>query len=137
MTIMKEKWNAYMTDIIQPNDYELKELIQNRNGAKLSFSSDKGEVVFEFFEGLISIRSCDESDRWKTIDSVLRERGPEFLKSGLMYRVENSEYKRWFIEETYSTWTDDELEHYVFVTANDVVDVLALGAPTVKSNIYD
>lgn len=44
----------------------------------------------------------------------------------------NSEYKKWYIDESFAVRNDNEFEHHSYVTANDIVDILALCDPKVE-----
>lgn len=130
---MKEKWNKWIPENNIPDgEYELISLQQNWDNVKLVFDDEKYNVEVIYNEEILAFRSCDEGDRWNTIDKVLGDYGKEFLKGWLFYKVENSDFKKWFVNETLGVRKESEFEHHVFVTANDVVDVLALKEPMVK-----
>lgn len=127
-----ENWKKWEPILISDRCYELIALQQDRNGLKLIYEDDNEIIEVVFKEELLSFRSCDEGNRWKTIDNVLDKNGVDYFVNELFFIVENSEFKNWFIEENYSNYSKDEFLHYAFVTPNDVVDVLALHAPEVK-----
>lgn len=129
---VKEKWSIWMPDIIPVGDYELTELCQNRNGLKLIFDNELIRVKVTYEAEILAFRSCDEGDRWRTIDSVLGINGGDFFKGRLLFKVDNSEFKNWFIQENFAMREECEFEHHAFITANDVIDVLALHEPQIN-----
>ena len=66
-----ETWEKWCNKELVADDYELKNLVQNRDGLTLVFLGRKTEVTITYKEQIVSFRSCDESDRWKTVDTVL------------------------------------------------------------------
>lgn len=104
---------------------------------KLVFDDEKIRIEVFYKEELLAFRSCDEGNRWKTVDSVLGMKGKEFFKNKLFFKVENSNSKKWYSQETFNTSKENEFEHYAFVTMNDIIDVLALHEPTIRvTKIY-
>lgn len=108
---------------------------QDYDGLKLLFDDEKILIEVIFKNELLAFRSCDEGDRWKTVDSVLSEYGSDFFKGKLFFKVENSEFKEWFEKETFGVNNKSEFTHYAFVTPNDIFDVLAFGDPVINVEI--
>ncbi len=129
---MKENWSVWESTNIPKGKYELISLEQNWNAVKLIFDDEKTKVEVTYKEEILAFRSCDESDRWKTIDTVLAEKGRYFFRNKLLFKVENSEFKQWYIQENFNTRNEAEFEHHVFVAMNDIIDVLALHEPVIK-----
>ena len=125
---MKEKWTIWNTNI-PDGQYELIRLQQDWDGLYMLFDDEKKSIEVRFKEGFLALRSCDESDRWKTIGDVLSENGGKFFVDKLIFEVENSEFKEWFIRENMTDKYGENIKHYAFVTVNDVIDILALGIP--------
>lgn len=133
---MEEKWRKGDSNLIAYGNYELKEICQNRDGLRLVFLDEKKRIDVIYREEILAFRSCDESDRWKTIDEVLAMNGRDFFRNNLFFIVKYSEFKRWFCQECMGVREEKEFEHHAFVTANDVIDVLALHMPEIRvSNI--
>ena len=126
-----ERWERWNNHELAADDYELKSLVQSREGLTLVFLGRKTEVTIVYREQLLSFCSCDESDRWKTVDTVLADHGKHFFRGWLAYKVSESSYAGWFAQETFDVTTVDEILHLAFVTANDIIDVLSLREPCV------
>ena len=129
---MEEKWIAWNPATIPEGQYELIRLEQSWDGVKLTFDDEKYRVVVTYHDNLLSFRSCDEGDRWRTVAEVLSRNDGKFFKNKLLFKVENSNYKKWFQSESYDKWDESEYEHHAFVTVNDIIDVLAFSEPVVK-----
>lgn len=126
-----ERWERWNSPESVADDYELKSLVQDWEGLTLVFLGRKTEVTLVYREQLLSFRSCDEGDRWKTVDTALADHGKHFFRGWLAYKVSESDYASWFFRETFGSTTTDEILHLAFVTANDIIDVLSLREPTV------
>lgn len=129
---MDEKWNIWKPISIPNGKYELMSLQLDGDGLKLIFDDENIKVVVCYKETYLSFRCCDEGDRWKTVDNVLSKEGGSFFKDKLFFKIENSEYKKWFMDETFGIWSEDDFEHHAYVTANDIVDVLAGREPEIS-----
>lgn len=130
-----EKWILWNPVSIPLGEYELIKVLQDYDGLKLLFDDEKILIEVIFKNELLAFRSCDEGDRWKTVDSVLSEYGSDFFKGKLFFKVENSEFKEWFEKETFGINNKSEFTHYAFVTPNDIVDVLAFGDPVINVEV--
>lgn len=126
-----ETWEKWSNNELVADDYELKSLVQDQEGLTLIFLGRKTEVTIVYHEQLLSFRSCDESDRWRTVDNVLVDHGKHFFRNWLTYRVCESSYASWFAHETFDSTSVDEILHLAFVTPNDIIDVLSLREPSI------
>ena len=126
-----EQWERWNSPELVADDYELKSLVQDWEGLTLVFLGRKTEVTIVYHEQLLSFRSCDEGDRWKTVDTVLADHGGHFFRGWLAYKVSESDYASWFSRETFGSTAVDKILHLSFVTANDIIDVLSLREPAV------
>ena len=134
--IQLEAWERWSSNNLTTDEYELKYLIQDKNGLRLVFLGLETEVTIVYNEQVLSFRSCDEGDRWKTVSNVLADHDKYFFRNWLAFKVTESSYARWFASETFDSTRVDEILHLAFVTANDIIDVLSLGAPNITiSNI--
>ena len=126
-----ETWKKWGTSELVADEYELKSLVQDWEGLTLVFLGRKTEVSIAYHAQILSFCSCDEGDRWKTVDTLLADHGKDFFQNWLAYQVSDSRYASWFAEETFGTTAADTVLHLAFVTANDIVDVLSLSEPTI------
>ena len=98
---------------------------------ELVFENDS-KVKFSFETSVLSYTVCDEGRRLKTLDFLTKQYGADFFGECPVYMLENSGYLRWFNEECYDILSGHTVNHYVFLTSNDIVDVLTTYAPKIK-----
>lgn len=129
---MIEEWKKWNIDDIPAERYELFEIQLNENGLTIILGSENIKLEIMYKETYLMFRCSDEGYRWKTVDAILNKEGGGFFKTNFFFKVENSEYKKWFINENFETWTETEFEHHAYVTDNDIVDVLARCEPVIN-----
>ena len=117
-------------DFAPKDEYELDEIVQNDSGLSIKFNGVDYSIIVNYEHKWIWFSSSDESDRWRTLSDYFSKEPHKDTE--LFYVVEESELKRWIINEKNGIWNDDELEHHVFVTINDVIEVVSLSRPCVE-----
>ncbi len=117
-------------DFAPKDEYELDEIVQNDSGLSIKFNGVDHSIIVNYEYKWIWFSSSDESDRWRTLSDYFSKEPHKDTE--LFYVVEESELKRWIINEKNGIWNDDELEHHVFVTINDVIEVVSLSRPCVE-----
>jgi len=62
--------------------------------------------------------------------------GGDFYSKWPLFKVKNSNYLKWFHKESNNIYELDTVEHYVFITSDDVVEILSKYPPkiTIRSN---
>ena len=53
----------------------------------------------------------------------------KFFTKWFVFKIENSKYKKWAIQESCGFYTEKELSHFRIVTGYEVIDILSLGEP--------
>lgn len=66
------------------------------------------------------------------MDFLTNKYGADFLGEHYVYMVENSKFLSWFNEESYNIVSGYAVNHYAFLTSNDIVDVLTTYAPKIR-----
>lgn len=91
----------------------------------LKGGSEQDKVLRITFDRALSYRNTDEGDLLKTINKQ---------NSGgwSLYIVSNSDYLKWFSEESQSIHEDEDIIHYAIYTPNDCLDVLSSYPPKVE-----
>ncbi len=118
-----EKWMNYDGGKIPLGNYELIETIQNCDGTTIKLQSELHNIILKF-EFVDSIRITDEGRRIKTYNEIPDiQKYRENFYGVPLYRVENSEYCKWLVQESAGIYT--EFQHYVIITINDIVDVIS------------
>ncbi|AVL76143.1 hypothetical protein FT666_15090 [Providencia rettgeri] len=94
--------------------------------AILSLSLSKPtEKITLSFEWIYSLRVTDEGDLLKMLDYFNGK-----MTTGV-YKVENSSYLEWFHEQSENIH-DEVIEHYLIVTIDEVIEVLASVEPSIE-----
>ncbi len=125
---MSEKWNIWKPTKDIPNTLYLEELRDTYDGLTLVFKGEDKDsrYIAIMFESALSYRNHDEGDLLKTFDNRgSNEIWPFFI-------IENSNYLKWFNEESHNIYEGRGVIHYFFVTPNDVIDVLSAYPPIPK-----
>ncbi len=131
-----------MNDIITvKNDipignYELESLVQKNGSLLLTFLSDQYKVSINYGYQYIMYRGSDEGDRLRSINHYLEEKKEGYFKGKLMFMVTNSDFIEWVKNETYGMYENNEMHHYMFVTSEDIIEVVARGFPTITVDLY-
>lgn len=94
--------------------------------AILSLSLSKPtEKIKLSFEWIYSLRVTDEGDLLKMLDHFNGQ-----MTTGI-YKVENSSYLKWFHEQSENIH-NKAIEHYLIVTIDEVIEVLASVEPSIE-----
>lgn len=123
-----EKWNAWNPVENIPASLYLEELKDSHLGLSLHLkeSSSSQLALHVFFDSAISYRNHNEGD----VINMLSQQGAE--TNNPLCIVENSDYLKWFHNESCGIYKSKKLVHYLFLTPDDIVDVLSAYSPTVE-----
>ncbi|MEP3279147.1 MAG: hypothetical protein ABJN26_25375 [Stappiaceae bacterium] len=125
---MAEKLKRWATGTDIPDSMFLHSLLDDTDGLHLVFvRSDEQKTIKISFDTYLSFRNADEGDRLKFLNEV------EGLEKWPLYIVENSEFLKWFHEQTYNIHQAVDIKHYAFITPDDIVEILARDAPVIES----
>jgi len=126
--MQQEIINIYNEDISLKGSY-LKSIMFNGSSLEIIFSrftDASPEMININFEWLHSFRVTDEGDLLKLQNE---------LKGTLLhgvYLIEGSAYLQWFNDQSYDSHAAENISHYLFVTGNDVIDVLSSVPPIIS-----
>lgn len=127
----KEHWQKWEPFNGFPNEIWLESLLQDRNGLKIQFECNDGkkiDIIFGYTA--LSCRVTDEGDMLQSINYWSEEYGNDFFTWPL-YKSNNSSFIKWFNEESCEKFVDKTLEHYVFITEDDVIEVISATPPQI------
>lgn len=127
----EERWIPWMPENLVPDEYELYEIVQSWEGVRLRFIGRRVNVTIEYGSEFVSLRSCDESERWRSVARELAVQGKAGFGRRLAFTAVNSRYAEWLCEESAGVQEKERLVHCVFVACNDLVDVLSYALPKV------
>jgi hypothetical protein len=130
----KERWDKWQPKIEFPNKIWFESLFQDRSGLKIQFESEDNRKVIVIFEhSVLSYRVTDEGDLLQTISFWSSEYGNDFF-SWPLYKSSNSSFINWFNEESCGKFEEEHIEHYVFITPNEIIEVLSAIPPQLIIN---
>ncbi|MFK3987236.1 MULTISPECIES: hypothetical protein [Exiguobacterium] len=130
-----EKWERWAVNPEIPAKLELQALIDDKDGLRLVFM-DADENTYTFlFDGLVqSYRNTDEGTLFKTLKHLYKHYDPDFFSDWTLFKVSDSSYLKWLAEESENIYeTVYDIQHYVFLTSNDVVEVISTEPPILIS----
>jgi len=126
--MQQEIISIYKEDISLKGSY-LKSIMFNGSSLEIIFSrftDASPEMININFEWLHSFRVTDEGDLLK-----LQNELKGTLLEGV-YQIEGSAYLQWFNDQSYDSHAAENISHYLFVTGNDVIDVLSSIPPIIS-----
>lgn len=124
---MLERWYEYDDSNIPIDTYEVSEIVQNSEGTiiKLVGKENNIDVIFGFVD---SLRITDEGRRIRTYNEVAGiQKYRENFVGNPIYKVEQSKYVEWIEKESAGFCGD--VEHYVIITENDLIDIISTFPP--------
>lgn len=115
-----------------PDKIWLEKFLLDKNGLKMQFKShyEKKIIEFNFGYASLSFRVTDEGDLLQSLCDWEKEYGEDFF-SWPLHKLNNSSFIKWFHEESCEKFIDENIEHYVFLTGSEIVEVLSLDTPEV------
>lgn len=131
---MPEEWERWLLDSSKKlGKMYIEKLVDDKEGFQLFFE-DKNKkytvkVIFENF--VLSYRNTDEGHRLKALSFLREKYGKDFYAEWSFFKVNNSTYVEWFNQETYNMYSNYDIEHYVFLTCDDIVEVLSTYEPQI------
>lgn len=128
-----EHWERWIPISGLPSKLYNDTFIDDKEGITLEFSDEKEKykVIFTFEDGVLSYRNTDEGSLLKKISYLDQHYDTDFYSEWSLFKIKDSEYMKWFLEECSGIYEPNELEHYVFLTPNDVIEILTTYTPSI------
>ncbi|HMM19099.1 MAG TPA: hypothetical protein PKA10_00075 [Selenomonadales bacterium] len=129
---MSDEWIKWIPWEGLPSKMYLERFVDDKSGISFLMTGKDGSQIQIVFDGsVLSYRNTDEGRRLKTINFLEQKYGKEFYATWSMFKVVKSEYLEWFGQETYNMYNDYSIVHYVFLTCNDILEVLSTYEPQI------
>ncbi|WP_214759617.1 hypothetical protein [Exiguobacterium sp. s129] len=109
-------------------------LIDDGDSLRIILSDEtEGQKYSFLFDCLVlSYRNSDEGSRIRMLEHLDKHYAHLEYGNWTLFKVKNSSYLEWFTRESLKRYESIvEMEHYVFLTSNDVIEVLSVDAPTI------
>lgn len=97
----------------------------------------EGQKYSFLFDGLLlSYRNSDEGSRLRMLEHLDRYYAHLEYGNWTLFKMKNSSYLEWFAQESLERYEGmGEVEHYVFLTSNDVIEVLSADPPAITKMV--
>jgi hypothetical protein len=133
---MKENWAKWQPVGGLSNKYNV-DLIRYSiaNGFQITFSecqNKEKKIIFTFKMGIDAYRQADENFMNHTIKKLKDLHGSDLYGNWTFFKVTDSLYLQWILEESYGTTESYPLIHYAFLAGNVILDVASLHDPIVE-----
>lgn len=103
-------------------------LVDDHLGLTLYFRFDKMKNGIKvFFDSYLCYRNSDESERFNSINQNTLK-----LSEGSIFKTKSSAFLDWIIEESQGVRSGDDIYHYLFVTPNDIIDIISWEDPIIE-----
>lgn len=131
-----EKWTKWIPLTEIPAVLYPESICDTKKGLVITFKDEKKQLINFTFDGtLLSYRNTEEGVFLKTLSYLQQHYDSSFYNSWALFKVQNSDYLKWFKQESLGAYEDQHIEHYVFYTADVVTEVLSFYPPDVFINI--
>ena len=109
-------------------------LIDDGDSPRIIVSDEtEGQKYSFLFDGLLlSYRNSDEGSRIRMLEHLDKHYAHLEYGNWTLFKIKNSSYLEWFTRESLKRYEGIvEVGYYVFLTSNDVIEVLSVDAPTI------
>jgi hypothetical protein len=129
-----EEWESWIPQQGLSGNLYNEKILDCKEGLILEFRDEDFErkIIFTFDGIILSYRVTDEGCLLKRLYSLLDRYGDSFFSKGSLFKVKNSDYLKWFLEESRGIYTQSDVEHYVFYTPDEAIEVLSTYEPTIN-----
>lgn len=129
----KENWKSWNPIQDLPKEIYNDSLIDDTEGLVIIFSDkdNKNRIIVKFENLVLSYRNTDEGSLLKMLNYLNREYGDSFYIGLPFFIVDNSEYIKWFLDQSSGIYQKQDVKHFVFVTPHDVIEVLSKYEPEI------
>ncbi|WP_214484769.1 hypothetical protein [Bacillus sp. SM2101] len=126
------EWERWMPMFdVSPNIYN-ESLSDSEEGFSLRFSDENGRNSFlvKFEVGVLSYTNTDKGTLILMLDYLHQKYEEPFYCEWSLFKVKKSNYLSKFLEESSGIYESSSVTHYVFLTSNDVIEVLSTYPPS-------
>lgn len=92
------------------------------------------KIKIYFKDGVYAFHNYIDNFRLLTIDYLEEKYGTDFCANWTFFKVENSEYLKWLLEQSGETPDNYRLMHYCIITDYEILEIAATHEPTVIFN---
>src|SRR5699024_4199064 len=131
---MTERWKKWMPVKGLPHKRYNNMLVDGEEGVILNFSdeNDTKRIIVKFDCNVLSYRKTDEGSLMKMLILLDENYGSSFYYNWSIFKATNTAYINWFLEESSGIYKADESHHYIFLAADDVMEVRYIDIPSIR-----
>ncbi|ACQ70066.1 hypothetical protein [Exiguobacterium sp. AT1b] len=132
------EWEKWIPVKSIPERLHKESLMDDGDSLRIIVSdATEGQKYSFLFDGLLlSYRNSDEGSRLRMLEHLDRYYAHLEYGNWTLFKMKNSSYLEWFAQESLERYEGmGEVEHYVFLTSNDVIEVLSADPPTVTKMV--
>jgi hypothetical protein len=111
--------------------FDFEELHESSGVLMVTLTDDRGGQIVLNFDSYFAYRKLEEGDALLTLESMQNSGGA----TKCFYRVDASDFLRWFNAERCGELVGGPLIHYSIAALNDIIDVLALEPPKISQKM--
>ncbi len=131
---MQEEWIRWVPIEGLIEKYDVDFLLNGKKGLIIRLCQDENktskiDIIFENYAD--AYRHTNESFRIKTVHELAQKYDKKFYGRWTFFKVSNSEYLKWFSEESCEYSNEFDFAHYCILGTDSVIDIIARYEPTV------
>lgn len=96
------------------------------------YYNEKKKVHVVFEKSVASYRNTDESFRLTTMHSLGQKYSKEFYGEWTFFKVANSSYIQWLLDESYVNRYTQSFIHFSFIAGDSILDIVTTYEPTIE-----
>ena len=116
------KWHPENTEL--SGNYDVAKIEDNIDHLKIFLTNTNQKIEILFDGPVWAYRSTDESFRLNLIHQLTQKYSKDFYVGWSFFKVNRSSYLKWVTAEVYDTITEDEMNHFVIMGTDLIVDVV-------------
>jgi hypothetical protein len=131
---MEDNWIQWKPAENLQAKYYIEALCDSLQGFKIVLSdvNDRNKrVLINFRTSAYAYRRTDETSRYRLILQLKEKYGGSFYGNCSLFKVENSSYVKWVIEESEEIVADREFLHFCIIAGDSVLDIIDYDEPEV------
>jgi hypothetical protein len=132
---VEERWIKWEPIKDLANKYSIELISENKEGLIIvlsSHSDSKKLVKIIFKDSVDSYRSTDESLRLSSVHDFFKYSKHTLNGAWTFFKVNNSTYAQWLSEQSYGLSEPTLFTHFLLLTSDEVIDLIATYEPTVQ-----
>jgi hypothetical protein len=132
---MTEQWTQWNPIPGLAKKYYIESVSGSIEGFKIVLHKEgnKKEKSLVFFENSVdAYRSTDESFRLKIVYELAKKYGDDFYAEWTFFKVNNSSYTQWILEQASGTADDTNFIHFAFIDPDSILDVICQEDPKIQ-----